>query len=89
MRSVDFHTNFSIVLSDVCERFPERLYFFSVWRNGKASSGGGAGVPPSRPEALAPEEDLIKPEHRVKLHEKQIAKRAGKITSELIDTPES
>lgn len=41
-----------------------------------------------RPEALAPEEDLIKLERRVKLQEKQIAKRAGKITSELIDTPE-
>jgi DNA-damage-inducible protein D len=41
-----------------------------------------------RPEALAPEEDLIKLERRVKSQEKQIAKRAGKITSELIDTPE-
>jgi DNA-damage-inducible protein D len=39
-----------------------------------------------RPEALAPEEDLIKLERRVKSQGKQIAKRAGKITSELIDT---
>jgi DNA-damage-inducible protein D len=42
-----------------------------------------------RPEALAPEEDLIKLERRVKSQEKQIAKHAGKITSELIDTTES
>ncbi len=41
-----------------------------------------------RPETLAPEEDLIKLERRVKLQEKQIPKRAGKITSELIDIPE-
>jgi len=41
-----------------------------------------------RPEALAPEEDLIKLERRVKSQEKQIAKRAGKITSESVDTPE-
>jgi DNA-damage-inducible protein D len=41
-----------------------------------------------RPEALAPEEDLIKLERRVKSQEKQIPKRAGKITSELIDTTE-
>jgi DNA-damage-inducible protein D len=42
-----------------------------------------------RPEALAPEEDLIKLERRVKSQEKQIAKHVGKITSELIDTTES
>jgi DNA-damage-inducible protein D len=41
-----------------------------------------------RPETLAPEEDLIKLERRVKSQEKQIPKRAGKITSELIDIPE-
>lgn len=41
-----------------------------------------------RPEALAPEEDLKKLEHRVKLQEKQIPKRAGKITSEVIGTTE-
>lgn len=40
-----------------------------------------------QPEALAPEEDLIKLERRVKSQEKQIAKRAGKITSELNDIP--
>jgi DNA-damage-inducible protein D len=38
-----------------------------------------------RPETLAPEEDLIKLERRVKSQGKQIAKRAGKITSERID----
>ena len=38
-----------------------------------------------QPETLAPEEDLIKLERRVKSQEKQIAKRAGKITSERID----
>jgi DNA-damage-inducible protein D len=42
-----------------------------------------------RPEALAPEEDLIKLERRVKSQEKQIPKRAGKITSELIDITKS
>ena len=41
-----------------------------------------------RPEALAPKEDLTKLERRVKSQEKQIAKRAGKIPSELIDTPD-
>jgi len=41
-----------------------------------------------RPEALAPEEDLTKLERRVKSQEKQIAKRAGKIPSDLIDTPD-
>ena len=41
-----------------------------------------------RPETLAPEEDLITLERRVKSQEKQIPKRAGKITSELIDTTE-
>jgi DNA-damage-inducible protein D len=41
-----------------------------------------------RPEALAPEEDLTKLERRVKLQEKRIPKRAGKIPSDLIDTPE-
>jgi len=41
-----------------------------------------------RPETLAPEEDLTKLERRVKSQEKQIAKRAGKIPSDLIDTPD-
>jgi len=41
-----------------------------------------------RPEALAPEEDLTKLERRVKLQEKRIPKRAGKIPSDLIDTTE-
>jgi DNA-damage-inducible protein D len=41
-----------------------------------------------RPEVLGPEEDLIKLERRVKSQEKQIAKRAGKIPSDLIDTPD-
>jgi len=36
-----------------------------------------------RPEALPPEEDLIKLERRVKSQEKQIAGRAGKISSHL------
>jgi DNA-damage-inducible protein D len=35
------------------------------------------------PEALPPEEDLIKLERRVKSQEKQIAGRAGKISSHL------
>ncbi|MHB8163197.1 MAG: DNA damage-inducible protein D [Methanoregula sp.] len=39
-----------------------------------------------RPETLAPEEDLIKLERRVKSQEKQIAKRAGKIATDLIDS---
>jgi DNA-damage-inducible protein D len=39
-----------------------------------------------RPETLAPEEDLIKLERRVKSQEKQIAKRAGKIAADLIDS---
>ena len=38
-----------------------------------------------RPETLPPEEDLMKLERRVKSQEKQIARHAGKITSELID----
>ena len=41
-----------------------------------------------RPETLDPEEDLIKLERRVKSQGKQIAKHAGKITSELSDTTE-
>jgi DNA-damage-inducible protein D len=39
-----------------------------------------------RPETLAPEEDLIKLERCVKSQEKQIAKRAGKIAADLIDS---
>jgi DNA-damage-inducible protein D len=39
-----------------------------------------------RPETLPPEEDLIKLERRVKSQEKQIAKRAGKIAADLIDS---
>lgn len=39
-----------------------------------------------RPETLAPEEDLIKLERRVKSQEKQITKRAGKIAADLIDS---
>ncbi|PKL68006.1 MAG: DNA damage-inducible protein D [Methanomicrobiales archaeon HGW-Methanomicrobiales-1] len=39
-----------------------------------------------RPESLAPEEDLMKLERRVKSQEKQIAKRAGKIAADLIDS---
>ncbi len=39
-----------------------------------------------RPETLAPEEDLIKLERRVKSQEKQIAKGAGKIAADLIDS---
>ena len=40
-----------------------------------------------RPETLDPEEDLVKLERRVKSQEQQIAKHAGKITTELSDTP--
>jgi DNA-damage-inducible protein D len=39
-----------------------------------------------RPETLAPEEDLIKLERRVKSQEKQIMKHAGKITADQFDT---
>lgn len=39
-----------------------------------------------RPETLAPEEDLIKLERRVKSQEKQIANRSGKIAADLIDS---
>lgn len=39
-----------------------------------------------RPETLAPEEDLIKLERRVKSQEKQIVKHAGKIAADLIDS---
>ena len=43
-----------------------------------------------QPETLDPEEDLVKLERRVKSQERQIAKRAGKITPELSDpTPPS
>jgi DNA-damage-inducible protein D len=38
-----------------------------------------------QPETLPPEEDILKLERRVKSQEKQIARRAGKITPELID----
>jgi DNA-damage-inducible protein D len=38
-----------------------------------------------RPETLAPEEDLIKLERRVKSQEKQIVKHAGKITADKFD----
>jgi len=41
-----------------------------------------------RPETLPPEEDLMKLERRVRSQEKQIAKRAGRITpDQQIDTP--
>jgi len=39
-----------------------------------------------RPEALPPEEDLVKMERRVNTQEKQIAGRAGKITPSLLET---